>query len=87
MVMRKAHRLAKGDAEYHVTDGQLLVGTVKLVSGKYQALSPDGTLFGVFDRLWSAVAALPEQPNEEAGARHRPGHDAETPTSQSSRRT
>jgi hypothetical protein len=71
--MRKCRHVATGDAEYHVTDGQQLVGTVKLVNGKYQALTRDGSLLGVFDALWAAVAALPEQPNEAAGARQYPG--------------
>jgi hypothetical protein len=61
--MRKALRVASGDAEYHVCDGQQPVGTVRLVNSKYQALAPDGTLLGVFDQLWAAVAALPEQPS------------------------
>jgi hypothetical protein len=71
--MRKYTRVANGDAEYHVTDGTTSVGTVKLVNGKYQALSRDGSLLGVFDALWAAVSALPEQPNEAAGARQYPG--------------
>jgi hypothetical protein len=77
--MRKARRVAKGDAEYHVTDGQHLVGTVKLVEGKYHALARDGTLLGKFDTLWAAVAALPEAPDETAEARQRPGHDVDQP--------
>jgi hypothetical protein len=74
--MRKYRRVAKGDSEYHVTDGTVSVGTVRLVNGKYQALARDGSLLGVFDQLWAAVAALPEQPDEAAGARQHPGPDA-----------
>jgi hypothetical protein len=58
--MRKCRRVAGGDPEYYVTDGATPAGTVRLVNGKYQALARDGSVFGVFDTLWAAVAALPE---------------------------
>jgi hypothetical protein len=77
--MRKARRVAKGDSEYHVCDGQAFVGVVRLVNSKYQALAPDGTLLGVFDQLWTAVARLPAAPDEKAEARQRPGPDADQP--------
>jgi hypothetical protein len=75
--MRKCRRVASGDATEPALPTAFVnpasSGTVRLVNGKYQALTRDGSLLGAFDALWAAVAALPEAPNETAGTRQHPG--------------
>jgi hypothetical protein len=78
--MRKYRRVATGDAEYHVTDGQQLVGTVRLVNDKYQA-SPATALCSAYSMRCGRPCMRSPRSNQtkRPGRVNTPAHDKDQP--------